>query len=221
MPSYLKTEVFTAIIQNVIWEGITIKKMIETVSAFLCCIVILTGCGGQFESVLPPIKEYPSPAEYELTEVFTDTLTVEKSFMGNKQGNELRLQSDSETTPGFSANESGFVTYSVGNRKITVKATLTACPLNGSGEFIASHQELPSVPNLYPGKFWIVVREIPDCLMVSKKAVVLLDDSGNALVQKLDEKGLLCDVPITVGVCSTEYYQVLSGLNDGETVVLR
>ncbi len=170
---------------------------------------------------MPPIKEYPTPEKYELAEVFTAVLTIEKSFQGNKKGNMLYLYSDSTTTPGFSAGETGLVTYSVNNRNVTVQATLIACPENGVGEFLAMHTYLTGVPELYPGKFRIVIKEIPDCLMVAKRAVALLDDSGNALVKKVDEKGMLCDVEITVGECNTEYYQVLSGLEDGEMVVLR
>ena len=181
------------------------------------------GCvDNEFETVQPPIKEFPAPNEYELTEAFTGTLIVNKTFSGNKIGADtLFLQSDTRNNSGFYVGENGYVTYNKMGKSYTVEAKIVSCPSEGTGEFIAKHEPLNEVPEHFPGTFWTTVTQIDDCLMIDKHAVVLLDDDGSALIHKTDENGLLCDCEISVGICNSDYYQVLSGLSEGETAVMR
>ncbi|MBR2861045.1 MAG: efflux transporter periplasmic adaptor subunit, partial [Clostridia bacterium] len=93
---------------------------------------------------------------------------------------------------------------------------------DGLGKFYVDHGITSlRVPMGYPGKFWVVLLEEENTLMIKKSAVILLDNSGNALVHKVNKDGTLQEVQIKVGLNNAEYYQILSGISDGEKVVVR
>ncbi len=176
-----------------------------------------------FETVYPPIKAFPTPEPYDEVEVICDTFRLEKSFRGNKMGdNYLRMDSSALATTGFKTGEKGYITFGA-QTPITVEATLILCPESGFGTFIAEFNSPLAyrLPQSYPGKFWVTVLEIPNALLLPKNAVIKLDDEGNALVHKLDENGLLKELLIKIGYENSEYYQVVSGLSVGEKVVLK
>ena len=202
------------------------KKILkQTILLSTCAILSLcvSGCtSGKFESIMPPTQDYPTSQEYEMTEAFEGYLVVERFFFGNKEGNTLYIMSDSGTVSGFELGDKGIVTYNKLDETVMVQGVLTQIPEDGkSGKFVVEHEDASSVKDKFPGKFSVIVGEYPNCLMVEKSAVLVLDEEGNAIVHKVDDKGLLYDVNITVGAKNSEYYQVLSGLEAVESVVMR
>lgn len=199
------------------------KKLL--ISLLAVALLLLPGCEKkEFESVLPPTNTYPTAGTLEEIEVTQGELVIEKSFFGNKRNNtELYLLGSVRGTESFVVGEKGYVTLTYRGQELTLPATLTACPDPeiGSGDFIATFKANTTFPDLCSGKFWVVIKTIPQCTMVSRFALLILDDEGNALAQKLNADGTLTDVPVKVGDTNGEVYQVLSGLNPGDKVVKR
>jgi hypothetical protein len=184
----------------------------------------LCGCtGGEFDAVLPPINEFPTPAGYETTEVIIGNFVVEKSIRGNKQNNGLQARIDPANVKDFHLNEKGYVVYDINGKIYKLDATITVFPNGISNEFRATHDYVSSdiIPSNWPGKFNVVVFEQNDCKLLSKKAVSMFDDAGTAIVYVVDENGLLKEKSIKVGLSNDTYYQILEGVSVGEKVVIR
>ena len=199
------------------------KKLL--IGILLLAVFLLPGCEKkEFESVLPPLRAYPTAGTLEEIEVTEGELVIEKSFFGNKRNNtELYLLGSVRGTESFHVGEKGFVTLTYRGQELTIPATLTKCPEEGvaSGDFIATFKANTTFPDLCSGKFWVVIKTVPKCTMVSRFALLILDDEGNALAQKLNPDGSLTDIPVKVGDTNGEVYQVLSGLEPGDKVVKR
>ncbi len=189
----------------------------------LTFIFVFSGCtSGKFEEVPPPVKEFATPVPYEETEIISGFFKIEKSFYGNKVGNSLRVTSDAQTIKDFKIGDIGIISYVFEGSTYMFEGVMTSCPLEGSGDFIATHDsDASKIPETFPGRFSVVTYEKEDCTLIAKNAVLLLDDSGNACVLQIDEKGILQEKRIVVGYCNDTHYQVVSGINVGEKVVLR
>lgn len=200
------------------------RNIRKFISLFLIIFIALfVGCtSSNFEVVAPPVKEFATPVPYEKTEVIQGTFIVEKSFRGNKVDNTLSVTSDAQTIKGFTVGEKGVVTYVYKGTTYDFDAVVTSCPTEGIGNFIAEYGTVSDViPDQFPGKFSVITYKQEDSIMVSKGAVLVLDDNGNAIVLQLDENGLIVEKNIVVGYSNESYYQVIEGINVGEKVVMR
>lgn len=204
---------------------IMLKRVFCIINSVIIFSILLlnTGCvSGKFEVIPPPIKDFPTPIAYEETAASLGTFTIEKSFRGNKGNNILSVISDVQTIKGFSVGEKGTVTYEYKGKTYKYDAVITACPTEGSGVFVASYTDDTSfLPSSFPGKFSVVVFHKENCLMISKSAVMPIDENGNAVVLQLDKNGLLTEKNIVIGQSNDTHYQVLEGLTNGEKVVIR
>lgn len=198
--------------------------MIKRLLAFiliLSSLVMLSGCAqNEFESILPPEIERPEAEEYTTVQITFGSITEKKTLRGNKRGNTLYMTSSSGGDKNFNLYEKGTVTYSYKNQTFTTEGTVIGLPSTTGNSFIISHGDVDGVDDYNPGTFSVVISEIENCILVPKKALLTLGD-GNALVWMIDENGVLYDREITVGANDGENYQVLSGLEVGESVVLR
>ncbi len=186
---------------------------------FLLCF---SGCtSGNFDVIPPPVKEFATPVPYEEAEVFYGDFSIEKSFRGNKKGNLLSVTSDAQTIKGFSLGEAGKVSYVYRGMTYELDAKIISCPTEGSGNFIAEYDDsLNFIPEEFPGKFSVITYKKENSLLVAKKAVLLLDENGNALVLQQDKHGILSEKKVVVGYSNENYYQIIDGINAGEKVVL-
>jgi HlyD family secretion protein len=66
----------------------------------------------------------------------------------------------------------------------------------------------------------IVVEEIADALIVPNWAIRLDRETGEAFVNRLTAGGLVEEVVIETGLRNEQFSEVLSGLNEGDTVVV-
>ena len=197
------------------------KKLL--IGLLIAVLLLLPGCERkEFESVLPPAPVFPTPGTFEEIEVTSGELVIEKSFFGNKRGtSELYLLGSVRGNEAFTLGEKGYVTFTYQGNEVTIPATLTACPEGESGDFVATFKPDTKIPEMFPGKFWVVIKTIPKCTLVSRFALLILDDEGNALAQKMNADGTLTDIPVKIGDTNGDVYQVLSGLNPGDKVVKR
>ena len=195
-------------------------------ACLLITFVWLTGCTGEtFQTLEPPLRDYPEAEAYTETEAFYDTLVISRSLKGGyKSGNTLIVNSRSSSFPDFKPGDEGIVTYNVtvDGRETTYSVTgvLTSCPEDGNGLFIVTHEDIPAVKDRYAGTFSVVERTIEHCLLLPRRAVTLLNDEGDALVYFINATGTLSDKTIRVGGTDGEYYEILLGLSAGEKVVL-
>lgn len=77
-----------------------------------------------------------------------------------------------------------------------------------------------TIPDVKPGvsaRAEIIVTNIPNCLTVPIQAVTTL--KGNTVVF-VKNNGKAMPVPVEVGLFNTKYIQIVSGLNDGDLVLL-
>ncbi len=198
--------------------------MVKKLLAFILIISsvgMLSGCAQkEFESILPPEVERPQADEYKTAVVTMGTISENKTLRGNKRGNSLYLNSSSGLDKEFKLYERGTVTYSYRNQTYTANGVIVGIPSTTGNEFVISHDMILGLEDNVPGTFSVVISEIKDCILVPKRALLLLGN-GNAIVLMLDGNGVLVDREITVGATDGENYQVLSGLEVGESVVLR
>ena len=191
---------------------------------FLLLAFMAVGCAGygDFASVLPPQKSYPEAGEYEETAAVKGTLQIKKSFRGNSTGGVLYLFGDLESSNNFAVGEQGYVTFNYQNLEITWPAQMIESPGTGQGTYRAAYStgNQADVPNHFPGTFWVMVKEIPYCIMLSKKAVTITGNGDMAIVHILNKDGTISDKEITVGDSNTEYYEITSGLNEGDKVIM-
>lgn len=196
------------------------RKLFSAAVAAIVAAVLFSGCSAKkFESVLPPEREFPQAEEYETAEVVRGDIIVTRKLYGNKRGNTLYLSSGNDY--GFVLGDKGTVTYTNFNNVYTLDGELISVPTNDTGSFVVRHDALYQISDGFPGVFSVNVEEHYGCLTIPREAVVILDEEGTALVKKIDEKGLLYDKEIKVGARDNKYYQVLSGLEEGESVVLK
>lgn len=196
------------------------KKLISAILTAFVAAALLSGCSAKkFESVLPPERDFPQAEEYETTEAVKGDIIVKRILHGNKRGNTLYLLSGNDY--GFSVGDKGSVVYSYRNQKYTTEGELVSMPQNDLGAFVVAHGPVDCDSDGIPGIFTVTVAEYYDCLTLHRDAVTVIDSDGTAIVKKIDEKGLLYDKEIKVGARDNDYYQVLSGLDEGESVVLR
>lgn len=189
-----------------------------------CFVLLSAGCAGNdFASVLPPQKMFPEAAEYKETTALRGTLQIKKSFRGNSTGGELYLLGDLEESIQFTVGEQGYVTFLYQNIEITWPAEIVQSPVSGQGTYRAAYStgNQADVPNHFPGTFWVLVQEIPDCIMLDKRAVNVTGIKDTAIVHILKEDGTIEDKEITVGAFNTECYEVTSGLQEGDKVIMR
>ena len=186
--------------------------------------LMMAGCAGyaDFASVLPPQKSYPEAGEYEQTTAVKGTLQIKKSFRGNSTGGVLYLFGDLESSNSFTVGEQGYVTFYYQNLEITWPAEIIESQGTGQGTYRAAYStgNQADVPNHFPGTFWILIKEIPDCIMLNKKAVTITGIDNTAIVHLLNDDGTIADKEITVGDSNTEYYEITSGLNEGDKVIM-
>ncbi|MBE7091703.1 MAG: hypothetical protein E7365_00775 [Clostridiales bacterium] len=198
---------------------LTCKQMFLLFYIFI--LFVLCGCSNNFEPIAPPVNEFPTYSEYKTTEVFIGDLKIEKSFRGNYKNDGLYTTSGTLKEQGFFIGEKGYVSYEYNNEIITLEATLVENQSDIAGSIYAQHKNLDNDLKFnWPGKFFVITFEQSNCMLVSQNAVSLLDDEGNALVYSVNDDNLLVEKQIKVGYSNEKYYQVISGLNVGEKVVL-
>ncbi len=196
------------------------KKLFSVLLAAVITAWLFSGCSDRkFESVLPPEREFPQAEEYEFTQAVIGDIIVERTLHGNKHGNTLYLFSGNDY--GFTVGEKGTVTYTDFDNVYTADGELVSAPQNGMGAFVVEHDVISGISDGFPGTFTVTVAEFYNCVTVPRNAVVILDDEGSALVKKVDDRGLLYDKEIKVGARDSKNYQVLTGLEEGESVVVR
>lgn len=196
------------------------KKMFSVLLAAVITASLFSGCSDRkFESVLPPEREFPQAEEYEFTQAVIGDIIVKRTLHGNKHGNTLYLLSGNDY--GFTVGEKGTVTYTDFDDVYTADGELVSAPQNGMGAFVVKHDVISGISDGFPGTFTVTVAEFYNCVTVPRNAVVILDDEGSALVKKVDDRGLLYDKEIKVGARDSKNYQVLTGLEEGESVVVR
>lgn len=196
------------------------KKLFSVLLAAVITAWLFSGCSDRkFESVLPPEREFPQAEEYEFTQAVIGDIIVERTLHGNKHGNTLYLFSGNDY--GFTVGEKGTVTYTDFDNVYTADGELVSAPQNGMGAFVVKHDVISGISDGFPGTFTVTVAEFYNCVTVPRNAVVILDDEGSALVKKVDDRGLLYDKEIKVGARDSKNYQVLTGLEEGESVVVR
>ena len=196
------------------------KKLFSVLIAAVITAALFSGCSGRkFERVLPSEREFPQAEEYEFTQAVIGDIIVKRTLHGNKRGNSLYLYSGNDY--GFTVGEKGTVTYTEFDDVYTVDGELVSMPKNGMGAFVVEHDAINGISDGFPGTFTVTVAEFYNCVTVPRNAVVILDDEGSALVKKVDDRGLLYDKEIKVGARDSKNYQVLSGLEEGESVVVR
>lgn len=196
------------------------KKLFSVLLAAVITASLFSGCSDRkFESVLPPEREFPQAEEYEFTQAVIGDIIVERTLHGNKHGNTLYLFSGNDY--GFTVGEKGTVTYTDFDNVYTADGELVSAPQNGMGAFVVKHDVISGISDGFPGIFTVTVAEFYNCVTVPRNAVVILDDEGSALVKKVDDRGLLYDKEIKVGARDSKNYQVLTGLEEGESVVVR
>ncbi len=173
--------------------------------------------------MLPPQRTYPAAQDYVQTEAVRGTLQIKKSFRGNSTGGEIYLFGDLDSSASFSVGEKGYVTFNYQNVEITWEAEVVESPGTGQGVYRAAYStgNQADVPNHFPGVFWVMIKEIPDCIMLDKKAVTVMGIEDKAIVYLLNSDGTISDKEITVGDSNTEYYEVTSGLSEGDKVIMR
>lgn len=198
--------------------------MVKKLLAFILIVSslgMLSGCAQkEFESILPPEVERPQAEEYQTAQITMGSISEKKTLRGNKRGNSLYLNSSSGSDKDFQLYEKGTVTYSYKNQTYTADGVIVGVPSTTGEEFVISHDMILGLEDYVPGTFSVVISEINDCILVPKKALLLLEN-GKAIVLMLDGNGALVDREITVGATDGVNYQVLSGLEVGESVVLR
>jgi hypothetical protein len=198
-----------------------IKRLIKSIILLnlFILIVVFCGCTGKFQPIKPPINEFPTAQTINTEEIIKGDLVVEKSFWGNFKDDGLYSTNNSLLSQGFTIGISGYVTYEYKNEIIKIDATLVQD--NSSNKFIAVHGPVDTkkITYNYPGKFSTTIFQQNDCILIPKKAVILLDDQGNALFYQLDENNLLVEKHIKVGLSNDKYYQVIEGALPGEKAV--
>ncbi len=198
-----------------------IKKFIKITTLLNLFILIFAvcGCTGKFKPIEPPLNDFPTAQAIQSEEIIKGDLIIEKTFWGNFKNDGLYSTSNSLQNQGFTAGINGYVTYEYKNEIIKLDATLTQD--NNSGKFVAIHGQVDNrkVTYNYPGKFSTIIFQQNDCILIPKKAVVLLDDQGNALFYQLDENNLLVEKQIKVGLSNDKYYHVIEGALPGEKAV--
>ena len=195
------------------------KKLCLTVAAAIISVMLFSGCTAEkFERILPPERDFPQAEEYEMTQALKGDIIVKRNLYGNKRGNTLYLLSGNDY--GFKLGDKGTVKYTYMNKEYVSEGELLSMPQNDMGAFIVYHGAVDINFDGIPGVFSVTVAEYYGCITISKNAVTVLDDDGSALVKKVDERGLLYDKEIKVGARDNGYYQVLSGLEEGESVVV-
>lgn len=201
------------------------KRVLKrTISLFFIFVFfIVCGCTGNFKPVVPPVNEFPVPEEYSVDEVIVGSFIVEKSFRGNFKDDGLYTMDSSALSDEFKVGTKGFVEYQIDNETVIVEATITLPASYYSSYLVAKHNALTDDRLKYnwPGRFYVVVDQKENCLLVSKNAVYLLDESGAAFVCVEKENGVLVQKEIKVSESNNKYYVVVEGLTEGEKVVLK
>lgn len=195
--------------------------------AILCIIfsflfILQVGCSGNnFEAVAPPLNDFPMPTgDYpEVTLVIRGDFIEKKTLRVDKNSNTEFIPSVSQEIKNFSVDEKGILEYNFRDKKYKVNAKIVNNSDTG-GFMIISEESLKDIPNGLSGEFSVITNEEKDCILVDKKAILLLDDNS-AMILKVDEKGVLFEKEIKVDRANDQYYKVLGGLEEGEKVVLR
>ena len=179
----------------------------RTISLFFIFIFfVLCGCTGNFKSVEPPVNEFPVPKEYSVDEVILGNFIVEKSFRGNFKDDGLYTMDSSVISDEFKVGTKGFVEYQVNNETITLEATISLPQSQYSNYIFAKHKVINDnrIKYNWPGRFYVIVDQKDNCLLVSKNAVYLLNENGAALVCVEKETGILVQKEIKVSESNTK-----------------
>ena len=127
-----------------------------------------------------------------------------------------------ESSNSFTVGEQGYVTFYYQNLEITWPAEIIESPGTGQGTYRAAYStgNQADVPNHFPGTFWILIKEIPDCIMLNKKAVTITGIDNTAIVHLLNDDGNRKGEEKGEGDYNSDCYEITKGLNEGDKVIM-